>query len=74
LPDRKGVQADDEVSVVTTNRKAFHLYVVVERIEAGMSLVGTEVKSLRARLANLTDAYAAFENEELYLYKMHIGG
>lgn len=73
MPDRKGKHADDdEVSVVTTNRKALHLYQVVERIEAGMALVGTEVKSLRARKASLVDAYAAFEDEELYLYKMHI--
>jgi SsrA-binding protein len=73
LPDRRGKQADDdEVSVVTTNRKALHLYHVVERIEAGMALVGTEVKSLRARAASLADAYAAFEDEELYLHKMHI--
>ncbi len=73
MPDRKGKHADDdEVSVVTTNRKALHLYQVVERVEAGMALVGTEVKSLRARKASLADAYAAFEDEELYLYKMHI--
>lgn len=73
MPDRKGKHADDdEVSVVTTNRKALHLYQVVERVEAGMALVGTEVKSLRARKASLVDAYAAFEGEELYLYKMHI--
>lgn len=62
-----------DISVVTTNRKALHLYHVVERVEAGMELRGTEVKSLRARKANLVDAYAAFLEEELYLYKMHIG-
>ena len=64
---------EEDLSVVTTNRKAFHLYHVIERIEAGMELRGTEVKSLRARKANLADAYAAFLNDELYLYKMHIG-
>jgi SsrA-binding protein len=64
---------EEDISVVTTNRKALHLYHVVERVEAGMELRGTEVKSLRARKANLVDAYAAFLEEELYLYKMHIG-
>ena len=38
-----------------------------------MALVGTGVKSLRARKANLVDAYAAFHDDELYLHKMHIG-
>jgi SsrA-binding protein len=65
--------SEEDMTVVTTNRKAFHLYHVIERIEAGMELRGTEVKSLRARKANLVDAYAAFVNEELYLHKMHIG-
>jgi SsrA-binding protein len=64
---------DEDISVVTTNRKAFHLYEVIERVEAGMELKGTEVKSLRERNANLADAYAAFQDEELFLYKMHIG-
>jgi len=64
---------EEDITVVTTNRKAFHLYHVIEKTEAGMELRGTEVKSLRERKANLVDAYAAFVNEELYLYKMHIG-
>ena len=74
MPARNNPQLnDDDVTVVTTNRKAFYLYHVVERVEAGMSLLGTEVKSLRARKANLVDAYAAFDDEQLYLHKMHIG-
>jgi SsrA-binding protein len=63
---------EEDISVVTTNRKAFHLYHILDRVEAGMALVGTEVKSLRARRASLADAYAAFHDDELYLYKMHI--
>jgi len=74
LPTKKSRPGDDEdVSVVTTNRKALHLYHVMETVEAGMELVGTEVKSLRARKASLVDAYAAFsEDGELFLHKMHI--
>jgi len=63
---------DEDVSVVTRNKKALHLYHVLETVEAGMSLVGTEVKSLRARKASLVDAYAAFSDDELFLHKMHI--
>ena len=74
MPKKKDRLADDDdVSIVTSNRKAFHLYHVLERIEAGLVLVGTEVKSLRARKASLADAYAAFQDDELFLHKMHIG-
>lgn len=73
MPAKKvNLEGDEGVSIVTTNRKAFHLYHVVERVEAGIALVGTEVKSLRARKASLVDAYAAFQDEELFLHKMHI--
>ena len=69
---RSRPDVDEDVSVVTKNRKALHLYHVLETVEAGMALVGTEVKSLRARKASLADAYAAFSEEELFLHKMHI--
>lgn len=73
MPAKKtNLEGDEDVSIVTTNRKAFHLYHVIETVEAGMELVGTEVKSLRARKANLVDAYAGFQDEELFLHKMHI--
>jgi SsrA-binding protein len=73
LPTKRLRPEDDEdVSVVTSNRKALHLYHIIETFEAGMALVGTEVKSLRERKASLVDAYAAFDDNELYLHKMHI--
>jgi SsrA-binding protein len=52
---------------VTTNRKAFHDYHIHERYEAGISLVGTEVKSLREGRANLKDSYAVIKDSEAYL-------
>ncbi len=58
--------------VVCSNAKAKHLYELEERLEAGMVLTGSEVKSLRARRAGLEGAYASVDNGELYLHKMHI--
>jgi len=63
----------EHVKIVTVNRKAKHEYHIIEEIEAGMVLRGTEVKSLRQGRANLKDAYARFDKKgELYLYQMHI--
>jgi len=59
-------------TAVTTNRKAYHDYFVEETIEAGMALQGTEVKSLRLGLANLTDSYALVKNEEMFLLNANI--
>jgi len=57
---------------VATNRKAFHLYHIEDKLEVGMVLAGTEVKSLRAGKANMSDAYAMIEEGELWLYNLHI--
>ncbi len=57
---------------IATNRKAFHEYFVDERIEAGLALTGTEVKSLREGKANLTDGYVAVEGGEAWLLNVHI--
>ena len=59
-------------TAVTTNRKAFHDYFVEETIEAGVVLQGTEVKSLREGLANLTDSYAIVKNNEMFLFNATI--
>ncbi len=58
--------------IIVDNRKAKHDYFLVEKFEAGIVLVGTEVKSLRAGRANLKDSYAQIDDGELYLYNMHI--
>jgi SsrA-binding protein len=57
---------------IAVNRRAFHDYFIDERYEAGLVLVGSEVKSLRAGRANLKDAYARFFGEELFLVGSHI--
>ncbi len=61
-----------EDTTVATNRKAHHDYFVEETIEAGMALQGTEVKSLRSGLANLTDSYVLVKNEEAFLFNATI--
>lgn len=55
-----------------TNRKAFHDFEVLEKIEAGIALAGTEVKSCRERNLNLTDAYAQVVGPDMWLYNVHI--
>jgi SsrA-binding protein len=54
------------------NRKAFHDYFVLESLEAGIALVGCEVKSIRLGKANLQDSFARVENGEIFLYGMHV--
>lgn len=61
-----------ENRTIAENRKAFHEYFVEESAEAGIELVGTEVKSLRCGGANLRDAWCAVENGELILKGLHI--
>ncbi|BAU23409.1 single-stranded DNA-binding protein [Caldimicrobium thiodismutans] len=58
--------------IVCTNRKAHHLYDIEETYEAGIQLLGCEVKSLREGRANLSDSFARILNGELFLYNFHI--
>lgn len=58
--------------LVAQNRKARHNFQIEENIEAGLALVGTEVKSLRAGKASLGEAYAGEMKGELYLFNAHI--
>lgn len=58
--------------LVTSNRKARHNYHILETVEAGLVLAGTEVKSLRMGKCNLVDSYARVVDEEVFLDKMHI--
>lgn len=60
------------VKIVTTNRKARHLYHILDTFEAGIVLVGTEVKSLRDGKVNLTDSHGVLRNGEVYLVGLHI--
>jgi len=57
---------------IATNRKAYRDYEVIESLEAGIELRGSEVKSLRDAKINLTDGFARLENGEIILYNTHI--
>ena len=65
---------DPKDPVLATNRKAFHDYNVLERFEAGIQLVGTEVKSCRARAIQLQEGFVKIENNQALLYNVHIAG
>lgn len=58
--------------VVSTNRKAFHDYLIFDRFDAGIVLTGTEIKSIRKGMFNLKDSFAKIEDGEVYLYNMHV--
>ena len=62
----------EDVQVLATNRQAFYNYFVEEKVEAGIALVGTEVKSLREGRANLKDGYAMVRQGEVWLINCHI--
>ena len=57
---------------IAENRKAFHDYHIVETFEAGMALLGTEVKSIREGNVNLRDSFARVESGEVWIYNVHI--
>ena len=66
MPKQQGVKE------ITTNRKAFHEYFVLERYEAGIELAGTEVKSVRDGGVNLKDAYCTIKDGEIFVRGMPI--
>jgi SsrA-binding protein len=63
---------DDQFKVVATNRKAYHDYFIEDKLEAGIMLQGTEVKSLRDGRVNLQDSYASVKDSEVFLHHCHI--
>jgi SsrA-binding protein len=65
-PKKKDEDSED-TKLVCRNRRAFHEYVILDRLECGLVLTGTEVKSLREGSASLEDAYAKIEGGEIWL-------
>lgn len=61
-----------EAKVIAVNRRARHEYLIEETLETGISLTGTEVKSLRLGRGNLQDSYAAIQQNQVYLNNFHI--
>ena len=62
----------DNIKIMARNREAYHEYFVEEEMEAGIELVGTEVKSIRQGTLNLKDAWCGIKDGELILNQMHI--
>ena len=62
-----------EVKNIALNRKARHEYTIIQTFEAGIILLGTEVKALRTNKLNLVDSYAVLQNGEVWLMNAHIG-
>jgi len=60
------------MKTISFNRKAYHDYTILESVEAGIVLTGTEIKSIRAGRVNIRDAYAHPQGGELWLYNAHI--
>ncbi|MBI4400234.1 MAG: SsrA-binding protein SmpB [Nitrospirae bacterium] len=67
-----GKEKDSGEKVVATNRKAYHDYHIEEKLEAGLVLKGTEVKSMREGHVNLRDSYASVDQGEVVLHNCHI--
>lgn len=60
------------MKLIANNKKAYHDYFILETYEAGIALHGTEVKSLRMGKCSIKEAFIRVENEEVYVYGMHI--
>ncbi len=63
---------ENAVKLIATNRKAYHDYEVIETLEAGLVLTGTEIKSIRAGKVNLTDGFVLIRDGEAWLLNVHI--
>ncbi len=62
----------DENRVISKNSKAYHDYFIDSKMECGIELAGTEVKSIRDGKVNMKDSYASIKNGELFIHSLHI--
>lgn len=65
-------EIEDSEKLITDNRKARHDYLLFDTFEAGIALLGTEVKAIREGRVNLRDSYGRVEQGEVFLYNVHI--
>lgn len=68
----KSQKNNGQDEALAQNRKARHDYEIIDSLEVGIELVGTEVKSCRAHAASLVEAFAKIENGQVFVYSMHI--
>ena len=62
----------EKIKIIAKNPTAYHNYTIEDKIEAGIVLTGTEIKSIRQGKVNLKDSYATIRKGECYIYSMHI--
>lgn len=62
----------DSVKLIANNKKAYHEYFIDEKLEAGIELFGTEVKSIRMGKCSIKEAFIKVENGQVYIYGMHV--
>ena len=72
MAKKKKKQNDPDKKMIVRNRRAKHDYQIEEELEAGIALVGSEVKSLRLGNVQVSDAFAGFKGDELFLQNLHI--
>ena len=72
MPKPKRSKADGHSGVMAMNRRAYHDYDILETVEAGMALTGTEIKSIRSGKMNIQHAFAKAEGGEMWLLNAHI--
>jgi SsrA-binding protein len=68
----KSTKPDSGIKSIARNKRAFHDYEILEQVEAGLVLQGTEVKSLRAGQVSFQDAHARLRADEMWLFGLHI--
>ncbi|HHT88837.1 MAG TPA: SsrA-binding protein SmpB [Clostridiales bacterium] len=62
----------ESIKLIANNKKAYHDYFIEDKYEAGIALIGTEVKSLRAGKCSIKESFIKIENNEMFIYGMHI--
>ena len=60
------------MKIIAKNKKALHDYFILDKIESGVELKGTEVKSVRLGNINIKDAWCSFKNDEIFAHNVHI--
>ena len=70
--DQNPSRSERRLRMIADNRKARFDFEIIDTVEAGIVLTGTEIKSIRAGRINIRDAYAQIRNEEMWLQNLHI--
>ncbi len=67
------MEKDQGIKVVAVNRRAAHQYEILEKFEAGLALLGSEIKAIREGRVNFLDSFVRVENGEAFVHNLHIG-